>query len=66
MDIKMVVNSKNTRNIQIHFDNGVIVQQRVKYGKNSSFVGHWWQLFKEEWTIIPTKEWQNTLKVIKL
>lgn len=61
------VNSNQGRvHIQISFDNGVVVKQRIKSATNSQFKGKWWQLFKEEWTIVANETWLNTQKVYKL
>jgi hypothetical protein len=64
--VSKITSNQGRSHIQISFDNGVVVQQRIKSATNSFFSGKWWQLFKEEWTIVPNQVWLNTKKVYKL
>lgn len=59
-------NANGRHQIQILFNNGVSVQMRMKYAQNSSFASSWWNMFKEEWTVLKTPAWENNKTIIKL
>lgn len=53
-DIDLEVNSKGRIGLILKFDNGITVKQRIKSATNSKARTNWFNLFKEEWTLVNT------------
>jgi hypothetical protein len=64
-DIDIETNSKGRIGLVLKFNNGITVKQRIKSATNAKASTNWFNLFKEEWTLVNTPIVEKSKIIIK-